>query len=962
MKRQRFSKLNSAYGQLVLLVFLPISILAGVGAVLVFFETTRAIKSEQDVLAQAALIRYESIVKPLLPSLKKEDYLMLQQRINEMGVNGMTDALHPSESALNLGRRYIADQMYRMQSEQHVRRVAILDSQGEAVVAVGYGKEMAWGEFDRTSDSVWRLPTQVGTAYGMPIYVTINGTQKKFWLMVDMDDNPLTISYYRIVVSLVVTGLTTILLLLLVLSLYSKRWIAPIYELRLFLQKTDVQTLGKTFVVRSDGEFYLLQKDLNATHRRLAEQFFELKRHSEETEADLQQAFDEMEMKNISLGKARDMAIQASATKSAFLANVSHELRTPLNAIDGFINLLSRSDNLDSKQTLYVQTIKKSSAHLLALISDVLDFSKIEAGKLALDNQEFDLSQVIYEVADMLSPTAFDKGLRMAVQIYEDTPKKITGDRMRVKQILTNLVGNAIKFTDTGGVVVKVMLDDEDGFVKISIIDTGRGVDKEVQNQLFTSFGQGDLSVTRRYGGTGLGLVISKQLTQMMGGHIGFFDNSRQGTDKQGATFWFCLPYLDVEPILQEVTLPTLSVLAWISHIPTKETLTMGLMTHTVKLTQVGSLAQLLEVLTKTTAQNGFDVVIADSFGQQGDVTALLRQIRLHYGGRLFVFGYEIGLDETVLESYGATALHEPLNLKKLHGLLSSQPLSAPMLSTWQGKRALIVDDHAPNLLVLEALLGELGVQVIKADSGFVAIEVMSRFYEHYEQTKCLDECIDIIFMDISMPMMSGIAASNAIRKLENTHDTPMVPIVALSAHGLWDDMDELYKAGINSYATKPIAYVELVNLLQKWLGVGKVPPKGKEVTTNPSAQQVVDWQDALSRSQDKPKIAFELLMMMQKSVKDEKIALRAVWSQRDLEGLMQTVHRIVGATRYTGVPHLRQAAESLYQSCTHAQKIHKEQGEVVDFSKLKRDFADLMTALDYLQAVDLTQFCKDCL
>lgn len=954
MKNPRLGRLSSAYGQLILLVFLPITILASVGAVLVFFETTRALKSEQDVLAQAALIRYESLVVPLLPTLKDTTYHQLQERINEMKANGVTAALNPSERAQSLGKRFVADQMYYMKSEQHVRRIAVLDSQGETLIAVGYGTQLAWGEFDKSNNSVWRLPTEVGTAYGMPIFATVDGIQKKFWLMVDMDNEPLTIGYYRILLSLMITGLLTILLLLLVLNLYSKRWIMPIYELRLFLQKTDVNTLGKSFVVRSDGEFYLLQKDLNAAYRRLAEGFNELQRHSQETEADLQQAFDEMEMQNISIRKARDMALEASASKSAFLANVSHELRTPLNAIDGFINLLARSDSLDSKQALYVQTIKKSSAHLLALINDVLDFSKIEAGKLALDSQEFDLPDVVYEVADMLSPTAYEKGLRMAVQIYQDVPAKMTGDRMRIKQILTNLLGNAIKFTDTGGVVVKVALAEDENFIKISVIDTGRGIEKEIETQLFTSFNQGDLSVTRRYGGTGLGLVISKELTTMMGGTIGFFDNGRQGVDKQGSTFWFCLPCLS-EPELTEPILPVLNIASWINHAPTKETLAISLMSDTVNLTQTGSLAQLLELLTKTETQH--DLVIADSFGQQGDITALLRQIRLHYKGRLLVFGYEIGLDEKVLGDYGATALHEPLHAKKLYALLANQQQSTPVQSMWQGRRALIVDDHAPNLLVLEALLGELGLEVVKADSGFVAIDVMTRFYESYERMGgYTGDCIDIVFMDISMPVMSGIATTDAIRKLESTHGVPSVPVIALSAHGHWDKMDELYKAGINSYATKPIAYNELVNLLQRWLGDGKTLLATDDTPTLPDTPlTVVDWQDALARSQNKPKIALELLMMMQQSVVDEKTALSHAWQRQDIGQLGDIVHRIVGATRYTGVPQLRSIAERLHQTC------NQQKSTPADFDALQADFEALMQALDELQGVDLSKFCDDC-
>ncbi|MDO4426862.1 MAG: ATP-binding protein [Moraxella sp.] len=980
MSEQRRQGLRSAYGQLILIVFLPIAILASVGAVLVFFETTRAIKSEQDVLAQAALIRYEPFVRPLLPSLSGEDYAVLQDRINEMGINGMTEALSPSESVGSIGRRYMSEQMYRVQSEQHVKRIGILDAKGVPILGVGFRPDAPWGRFDVTADGIWRQRTEVGTAYGMPMYATINGTQRRFWLFVDMDNEPLVIARYRILLALAITGLTTMLLLLLILNLYSKRWIAPIYEMRLHLQKTEADNL-KTLATRSDGEFYLLQKELNATLKRLNSSFSDLKTHSEQTEADLQQAFDEMEIQNISIRKARDVALQASEAKSLFLANVSHELRTPLNAIDGFINLLSRDGKLDSKQSLYVQTIKKSSAHLLALINDVLDFSKIEAGKLTLDQQTFNLHEAVYEVADMLSPTAFDKGLRMSVLYYQDVPEELLGDKLRVKQILTNLLGNALKFTETGSVSIKVELADEPSgvFVDISVIDTGRGVDKHTQSMLFQSFEQGDISVTRRYGGTGLGLVICKQLTELMGGQIGFFDNQAISAEKSGATFWFRLPLntkadLPYEPGV--LPLPAVRFLAWVSHPSSAVVLNASLGGSAVSLVFARSFAHLLEMLTE---DSSYDWVLVDSFGQKGDITALLKQVRLHYAGELLVMGYEVGLDTRLLEAYQAAAVYEPLNRRQLYDILVHKTTDVPAVSSsWQGVRVLAVDDHAPNLLVLEAFLAEFGVTVVQADSGFAAIDIMTAVYEGRT-----GERIDLIFMDISMPVMSGLAAATAIRKLEAAHHAAAIPIIALSAHG-FDETAALEKAGMNDYASKPISHHELSLLLQKWL------PSRHDVTSplaeNPSAVSartalsfeknteqatagdfleplssdetrgeavvlpVVDWQDALARASGKSALAKQLLGMMIDSVMDEKIALRRAWADKDKAKLSDVAHRIVGAARYAGVPALRAAAERFYTKSFTG----RDDSSAKSFSELKPDFLVLMAALDDLMAVDL--------
>lgn len=572
MRIERRLGIRSAYGQLVLIVFLPIAILAIVGGILVFYETQRIIRSEQDTLAQAALIRYEPMIVPLLPSLQSSDYHLLQQKIKTTGGNGMTNALQPERSASSLGRRYMTDQMYRVQSEQHIMRVAIMDDKGAVIVSAGYQKDAPWGSFDTSANGVWRLPTTVGTAYGMPIDTRIDGKMVRFWLFVDMDNEPLIIAYYRVLIALAITGLITILLLLLILNLYSKRRIAPVYEMRLFLQRLSTDNLSKLFLVKADGEFTLLQRELNAAILRLHTSFTELKKHSEETESDLQQAFDEMEMQNISIRQARDEALQAAA-KSTFLANISHELRTPLNAIDGFINLLSRQENLTAKQMLYVQTIKKSSAHLLALINDVPDFSKIEAGKITLVQDDFNLHDMLYEVVDMLSPTAFDKGLRTSVLIYNDVPMMMVGDKLRLKQVLTNLIANAVKFTDTGSVNVVVRLFDEmDDMLSIEIIDTGRGIDEHSAQKLFYSFSQGDLSITRRYGGTGLGLAISRELIELMGGQIGFFDNKDavgEQNSAQGTTFWLRLPMTASEQHEPSVCLyQPMTLAVWISHKP----------------------------------------------------------------------------------------------------------------------------------------------------------------------------------------------------------------------------------------------------------------------------------------------------------------------------------------------------------------------------------------------------------
>jgi len=1190
--KKRFDT-SSAYGQLIILVFLPICVLAAVGGILVFHETMRASDSEQEVLAEAVLIRYTPVIAELIPELLEQE----RQQVGSSAERTQQAAMTTLEG--------IQDKLGRMQSEQHVQRIAIINEGNQVLATVGYGLNEEWPLISDSASFLSQRPTPVGTAYGSVLGEFEGQT---LWLLVDMDNEPLYIARYRIAMALVITGLFTILILLLSLNIYSKRWIAPIYELRLQLQRTHVDNLYQPVPVESDGELNLLQQDLVRTLRRLHRSFQELKDHAEQTEDDLRLAFDEMEMQNISIRNARDAAISTSQAKSAFLANISHELRTPLNSIDGFINLLARHGELNPEQDLYVQTIRKSSAHLLALVNDVLDFSKIEAGKLVLDRHEFDLYDTIYDVVDMLSPVSAEKGLRMAVLFYNDVPMRINGDALRLKQVLTNIVGNAIKFTDSGDVVVRVSLDDHrDNYLMISVQDSGKGISLADQKMLFQSFSQGDPSITRQYGGTGLGLVISKQLTRLMGGDIGFHDNAQENIANQGATFWFRMPaHVDVLEAAtgQTIELPILAplasetdefnVLVWINHTASIQVLKASLQYLPIKLTQANSLPGVLESLKEH--GNYWDWVIVDD-DTQDDMMALLKQIRLHYQGKLAVFGYQVAADQALLNRYHANILYEPLDKRQLYAMLDTQSRSTPQSlqePRWKGVTVLAVDDHLPNLLVLDALLSELGIQVVTASSGFDAIEIISKqqtkniktaksdkqslsnktqlskaetrdeinkktnsaFY--HEDTSADDKAatqdkdnIDLIFMDIQMPRMSGHEAAKQIRNIENADSR--IPIIALTAHGLADERDKLIASGINDYVGKPISQPQLLQVLQKWLGRKSTTPqltalpdtdlqsfglqhpdlqgnnfKGANVqdanvrgtdsseaeltaidslrgysindndlsndllSNNANGQEtqassdmssdtltatypiirgdgvdrnstsvssepkitrplslkkirddylrdsqpregyrrdtardiqpryeslrlqkqgqspllqsptksidnsqdksiqdqsfqdrtahdnttlheqtnndlsnnnisksdtsnILDWQDALTRSANKPELAAKLIIMMIDTINDEKQALIQAWEAHDRNMLAQIAHRILGGSRYTGVPQLRQASQDLEDKCL----LNVQHTTPVQFAMIEPYYEALLTALDNLQKVDLSSYSQ---
>ena len=1008
MSKARLIDLSTAYGQLIVLVFLPISVLALFGGLLVLAHTTASARQVQQLIAQNVLFRYQQ--------LAQED---------ELTVLALNRQLAQRQDPTALQNRLRAT-LQRLDDPQPLQAIALVNTNGQLLASKGHwdnppSQTGLWGFLTpdnslltrgHTSDNAPGRDTPLpnftlqqliqtpshsvnlpsSTLYAAPLTALATPDLPDMWLVVDIDDQPLALARYQVLLVLVTTGLMTVLLLLLGISNYARRWIAPIYEMRLHLERTHADNLNRPLKLHARGELNQLKHDLGKTLRRLHASFQELKAHAEQTEDDLRQAFDEMEMQNISIRNARDAAISASQTKSAFLANISHELRTPLNSIDGFSNLLARGGDLNPEQDLYVQTIRKSSAHLLALVNDVLDFSKIEAGKLVLNRHPYDLYRVIYDVGDMLSPLAAEKNVRLAILLYDDVPTALVGDALRVKQVLTNLVNNAIKFTDDGEVIVRVALSDErDECLQFSVQDTGRGIPAAQQAALFQSFSQGDPSITRQYGGTGLGLVICKQLTYQMGGKIGFFANADDASDDakpaRGTTFWFSLPIVRASaaalppsyrlPVLPPSDKP-LQLLVWLGHTASLQVLKASLRPLAIEVTSAATLMGLLEALKERARQ--WDWVIVDNASSE-DTLALLKQVRLHYAGKLALFGYQVNLDPELLARYQVQPLYQPLERGQLYRLFDSQnaAASAPTLPQWQGFTVLAVDDHLPNLLVLEALLAEVGVEVITASSGFEALAILD------DPTQA--QHIDLIFMDIQMPRMSGSQTAAHIRERENQRTpTRHLPIIALTAHSLSDEMPNLTQAGINDYVGKPIDQTQLHHVLQRWLGQAVNPhessfshllpspadhltdnladfdPPTASQTTAPAATEaadsdaradlaVIDWQDALQRAANKPDLASSLLLMLIDGTDKDRAELAAAWQAHDRQTLADIAHRILGASRYTGVPQLRHASQRFEAACLAA----ITEVSASAFDQLLPHYQTLLAALDALKHADLS-------
>ncbi|WP_111977059.1 two-component sensor histidine kinase BarA [Algibacillus agarilyticus] len=647
----------------------------------------------------------------------------------------------------------------------------------------------------------------------------------------------------------------------------------------------------------------------------LSESQNELDNNIDQATSDLRQSIEQIEIQNVELDIAKRRALEANRVKSEFLANMSHELRTPLNGVLGFTRQLLKT-GLTEHQTDYLKTIESSANNLLSIINDILDFSKLEAGRMTLEKVPYSIRDCIEEVMALLAPTASDKNLNFSIYIDDSTPDHLVGDELRVKQILTNLIGNALKFTEQGSVCVDLSLLNATGNnaeIIVSIKDTGIGISKEKTKNIFEPFGQADTSITRRYGGTGLGLVISQRLAKEMNGSI-----SIESQVNQGSTFTLRFKNeINTLPLTEPLPIQTLnqqSVLIYEPFPHTKETL-FKLLTHwKIDVTIVNDLAELRQLNSDT---HLFDICLFaynsqfTSLSQYTEMLVLAQKLTKH----LFLAAYydDIKLLESLASQYCFTTVTYPLNVRKLAEQLAKscdkkqaqlinepenthqQTNTSSVVADTNSHELLIVDDNPLNLKLLLILLTEQGYQVDTAENGQEALD------------KAKVKKYKGILMDIQMPIMDGITACQAI--LENSLNTT-TPIAAVTAHASTSEKQRIMQQGFTAYVTKPIDEIELNTLIFKM--IQQQTELQSTPVLIPHYDDILDWKLALERANNREDLAYELFDILLKELPEAITAIQSSLFNQDKTQLLISIHQLHGTASYTGTPKLQRLANDI--------------------------------------------------
>ncbi len=735
------------------------------------------------------------------------------------------------------------------------------------------------------------------------------------WLSIDIDTHTMLIKRYQM---MIVTIFITLLGLLMGLTIHyflSKRIYVPISRLRRSMKQILRNEFETEIRVSSQGELGLIEKGCAHLQQQYLSTVRDLNQHIEVATEDLQQSLELLEEKNIELSLEKKKTEEKSRQKSEFIANMSHEIRTPMNGVIGFTNVLLES-KLDSLQLDYVKTIKSSAQDLLGIINDILDFSKIDAGKLHLDCIPLDIRACIDEVLALAAPNAHKKGIDLIPITEIDVPKTVLGDPFRIKQIISNLITNAVKFTDHGYVSIRTKIEQEnekDYSISLTISDTGIGISPDDQTKLFTAFNQADTSITRRYGGSGLGLVICKKLCEEMQGRLSLTSELNKGSTFTARIKVEKLQAYEVEKT-QTHRFAHLKALCFDDNLLNLEALCNGLGYWGIECVAVNSFNKLSKELSKNkecqiafiNVNQGCERQVADFISKHNTLNYVLISKwpisdYASIGAKGFLYKpISILKLHDIIESLNNENFTEESTNHELDGLREQLRFLHPEL--------LIAEDNPVNKMLLTSLLGDhAGVRAV--DDGEMAVAA------------CEEKKFNIILLDLQMPKLNGLEAATMIRKKSvlNKHS----PIVLISANSGDLSSNDLKKAGVDFCLQKPIDEKQLL------IQILRIADKAKH--------PAIDWQLCVQKVSGNQALAEEFLAKFIEELQKNREEFIQLMQNKNIKGLGETAHKLHGACCFCGVPLLQKKVMQLEKLTQRA----------VTIDDLNGPFAELIQSID---------------